>query len=101
MLWLKRAAVRRAPSLSPSEGAAASAWRALLLPITHPSHALLRGLPQHFAAYYLHKWTTAALPKPVDRDVHRIHSWIGAVYQVCSQRSAAQSQLCCCAWCGS
>jgi hypothetical protein len=34
-----------------------------------------------FAAYYLHKWTTAALPKPVDRDVHRINTWIGAVYQ--------------------
>lgn len=39
-------------------------------------------LLQRFAAYYLHKWTTAALPKPVDRDVHRIHTWIGAVYQV-------------------
>ena len=37
--------------------------------------------PQKFAAYFLSKWTTAALPKPVDRDVHRIHTWISAIYQ--------------------
>jgi len=43
---------------------------------------LLLDTLQRFAAYYLHKWTTAALPKPVDRDVHRIHTWIGAVYPV-------------------
>ena len=36
---------------------------------------------QRFAAFFLHKWQSAALPKPVDRDVHRIHAWIQAVYQ--------------------
>ncbi|EFN54525.1 hypothetical protein CHLNCDRAFT_135266 [Chlorella variabilis] len=36
---------------------------------------------EKFAAYFLSKWTTAALPKPVDRDVHRIHTWISAIYQ--------------------
>ena len=36
---------------------------------------------QRFAAFFLHKWQSAALPKPVDRDVHRVHAWIQAVYQ--------------------
>lgn len=36
---------------------------------------------QKFVAYYLHKWQPGAAPKPVDRDVHRIHAWIAAAYQ--------------------
>lgn len=47
-------------------------------PIVAPSdfHA-----PQKFAAFYLSKWQPGAAPKPVDRDVHRIHAWIAAAYQ--------------------
>ncbi|KAL4853917.1 putative ADP-ribosylation factor GTPase-activating protein AGD14 [Chlorella vulgaris] len=34
-----------------------------------------------FAAFFLNKWSSTALPKPVDRDVRRINTWITAVYQ--------------------
>lgn len=39
--------------------------------------------PQKFAAFFLHKWTSAALPKPVEREAQRIHvrrgrAWVGS-----------------------
>ncbi|KAL4447839.1 hypothetical protein ABPG75_005058 [Micractinium tetrahymenae] len=36
---------------------------------------------EKFAAFFLNKWTSAALPKPVEREAPRIQAWITAVYQ--------------------
>lgn len=71
----------RAGAGSSSTGSQRCRQAAAAAPSTHVRAVALPVPSQRFAATYLHKWGTAALPKPVDRDVHRISTWIAAVYQ--------------------